>query len=276
MKLHPGLGLLMALLLVSGTAWAQTTGIEHYEYGDFEAAARIFEQELADPQLPLASQAQTRIYLAASLYALGREEAARKPLEALARETPEARVDPVRFPPELVALAELIRQQVESERQLAARDEELQKSREAEFRKAQAAERRRAAFAMSHALRPEVLGLFEAVDHQWTFGAGFTFQRQSLEGTVRVMLGAPPVFHLQAGVRPGNGLIRPFLGARASLLPGIKTYGAGIVAGGRIALPATLVGVFDLGTDYFFTRLNNRYRFAVTAQAGLGIPIPLP
>ncbi|WP_224241589.1 tetratricopeptide repeat protein [Hyalangium gracile] len=269
MKLRPGLWLLVALLLVSGAAWAQTTGIEHYEYGDFEAAARLFEQELATSHLPPARRALTRMYLAASLYALGQVEEARKPLEALAREHPEERVDPVRFPPELVVLAELIRQQVESEqRQLAAREAELQQAREEE--------RRRAAKAASIELRPEVLGLIEALDRQWTVGAGFAFRRKSLEGSVRVMLGDPPVFQLQGGVLPGQGDFRPFLGLRASLLPGIDTYGAGPVVGGRIALPAGLVGVVDFGADYFFTRPNSRYRFAVTAQAGLGFSLPVP
>ena len=136
MKLPTGLFLLVVLLLVSGAAWAQTAGIERYEEGDFEAAARLFEQELAEPQLLPASRALTRIYLAASLYALGQVEEARKPLEALAREHPEQRVDPVRFPPELVALAEVIRQQVESERQLATREAELEKAREEERRRA--------------------------------------------------------------------------------------------------------------------------------------------
>ncbi|MDY7224893.1 hypothetical protein [Hyalangium rubrum] len=268
MKLRPGLFMVVALLLVSGSASAQTTGIEHYEYGNFEAAARRFEQELADPQLPSESRALTRIYLAAALYALGQEKEARKPLEVLAREHPEVRVDPVRFPPELVSLAELIRQQVESGRQLAIQEAALQKARE----KAQ----RRAVLAVSSTLRPEALGLFEAVDRRWTLGVGLTFQHGSLEGSIRMMLGHPPLFQVQGGVLPGYGVLRPFLGLRASLLPGQQTYGVGPVLGGRIALPAGLVGVVDLGADYFFTRRDDLQRFAVTAHAGLGFDLRLP
>lgn len=268
MKLPLGLLLLVTLLLVSGAAWAQTTGIERYEYGDFEAAARLFAQELAEPQRPPASRALIRIYLAASLYALGQMEEARRPLEELAREHPEVRVDPVRFPPELVAYAEVIRQQVESEQQLATREQELEKAREAE--------RRRAARAAPISLRPEALGLFEAVDQQWTLGVGLAFQRESLEGSARVLLGASPAFHLQGGVLPGQGTLRPFLGLRASLIPGLDTYGAGPVVGARIALPAGLVGVVDVGADYFFTRQDELYRFAVTVQAGLGFALHLP
>jgi tetratricopeptide (TPR) repeat protein len=263
MKLRTELFLLVALLLVGGSAWAQTAGIERYEEGDFEAAARLFEQELTEPQLSPASRALARIYLAASLYALGRIEEARKPLEALARESPEQRVDPARFPPELVALAELIREPIEAERQRVAREAALQKAQEEE--------RRRAA----PRLRPEVLGLFDAVDRQGTVGAGLAFQRKSLEASVRVLLSAPPVFQLQGGVLPTYGVLRPFLGVRASLLPGVDTYGAGAVLGGRLALPAGLVGVVDLGADYFFISRDDRKRLAITAQAGLGFDLHL-
>jgi hypothetical protein len=268
MKFCPEVFLLVAHLLVSRVARAQTTGVDRYEYGDFEAATRLFEQELADPQLSPAGRALTRIYLAASLYALGQVEEARRPLEALAREHPEVRVDPVRFPPDLVALAEVIRQRVESEQQLALREAEVQKEREEE--------QRRVALEARSSLRPEAFGLFEGVGRQWTLGGGISFQRKSVEGSVRVLLGDPPVIHLQGGVLPGHGAWRPFLGLRASLLPGIQTYGAGPVVGGRIALPAGLVGVVDLGADYFFTRRNDRNRFAVTVQAGLGFDLQLP
>jgi hypothetical protein len=264
MKLRTGLFLLVALLFVSGSAWAQTAGVERYEEGDFEAAARLFEQELANPQLSPASRAMARIYLAASLYALGRVEEARKPLEALARESPEQRVDPARFPPELVALAELIREPIESERQRVAREAALQKAREEEQRRA------------APRLRPEVLGLFDAVDRQGTLGAGLAFQRSSLEGSVRVLLSDPPVFQLQGGVLPGYGRLRPFLGLRTSMLPGLHIYGAGAVLGGRLALPAHLVGVVDLGAEYFFISRDDRKRLAVTAQAGLGFDLHLP
>ena len=259
MMSRPGMFLMVILLLVSGVAQARSAGRELYASGDYEAAVRFFEQELAAPQCLPECRARTRIYLASSLYALGRLEAARKALEALAREHPEQRVDPVRFPPELVELAEVIRQRIESERQLAAREAELQKRRE-----------------VVSFLRPEVLGLYEVVDRQGLLGAGVAFRRELLEGSVRVQLGSPLVFHLQAGVLPGRGMWRPFLGLRASLVPGLDSYGVGPVVGGRIALPAGLVGVVDVGADYFFAGQDDRYRFALTAQAGLGFDVHLP
>jgi hypothetical protein len=260
--------LVWLFLLAPEAAWSQTAGIERYEYGDFEAAAQLFAQELAEPQLPPGRQALLRIYLAASLYALGLVEQARKPLEALARERPEVRVDPVRFPPELVEFAGRIHQQAETERQLAAREAALQRAREEA--------RLRAALGAPQALRPEVFGLLEARDRQWLWGAGGTFRRKLLEGSVHVLMGDPPVFQLQGGLLPGAGAVRPFLGLRASVLPGIQTYGGGPILGGRIALPGGLVGLVDLGADYFFARREDRQRFALTVQAGLGFELRVP
>jgi hypothetical protein len=91
-----------------------------------------------------------------------------------------------------------------------------------------------------------------------------------------VLLGDPPAFQLQGGVLPGSGILRPFLGLRASLLPGINTHGAGPVLGGRLALPAGLVGVVDVAADYFFISREDRHRFAITLQAGLGFDLYLP
>jgi hypothetical protein len=120
-----------------------------------------------------------------------------------------------------------------------------------------------------------VLGLFEAVDRSWSVGAGASVQRKSLEGGVRVLLGNPPAFHVQAGWLASQERWRLLLGMRASLVPGLDSYGAGPVVGGRFALSRSLVGLVDVGADYFFTGRDDRYRFAVTAQAGLGFDVRL-
>jgi hypothetical protein len=259
--------LLVVLLLASGSAWAQRTEVQLYESGDYEAAIQRCEQELADARRPPAQHAQSRVYLAASLHALGQVEQARKHLEILAREHPEQQVDPVRFPPELVELAKVIHQQVESEKEFAAREAQLQREREEALR--------RAPPIIPLYIRPEALGLFEAVDQQWTVGGGVTFRRESLEGSFRVLIGNPPTFHLQGGFLPGHGAWRPFLGLRASLLPGLSTYGMGPVVGGRVSLPGGLVGLVEVAGDYFFGGRDDLYRFAVTAQAGLGFDLRL-
>jgi tetratricopeptide (TPR) repeat protein len=259
--------LLMVLLLVSGSAWAQKTGVQLYENGEYEEAVRLFTQELEEAQRPAEERALARIYLASSLHAMGQVEEARRHLEVLAREHPGQRVDPVLFPPEFVALAEVIRQQVESEQQFAVREAQLQKEREEALR--------RTPPTTPLYLRPEALGLFDAVAREWTVGAGVSFRRESLEGTLRVLVGNPPAFHLQGGFLPDRGDWRPFLGARASLIPGLASYGAGPVVGGRVALPWGLVGVLDVGADYFFAGRDDRYRFAITAQAGIGFDVRL-
>ncbi|MFL5346515.1 MAG: tetratricopeptide repeat protein [Hyalangium sp.] len=267
MIFHPRMFLLALLLLVSGPAWAQKTEVQLYEDGDYEAAVQLCQQELADAQRSSAQQAQTLVYLAASLHAQGQVEEARKQLEILAREHPEQQVDPVRFPPELVELAKVIHQRAEAEKEFAVREAQLQREREEALR--------RTPPTVPLYMRPEALGLFEAVDRQWTLGGGVAFRRESLEGSLRALIGNPPAFHLQGGFVPGHGAWRPFLGLRASLVPGLKSYGAGPVVGARIALPGSWVGLVDLGGDYFFAGRDDRYRFAVTAQAGLGFDLRL-
>ncbi|WP_224362356.1 tetratricopeptide repeat protein [Hyalangium versicolor] len=252
---------------MSGAAWAQGAGVQLYENGEYEAAVQLLHEQLADAQPPSAERALARVYLAASLHALGQAEEARKQLELLAREYPEQQLDPVRFPPELVALSEAIRQQVISEREFAAREAQLLKEREEALR--------RVPPAPHLFLRPEAFGLFDAVNRTGTLGAGASLRRESLEGSLRVLLGKPPVFHLQAGWLPGHGAWRPFLGLRAGLMPGLESYSAGPVVGARAALPGGMVGLVEAGADYFFLGRDDRYPFAVTVQAGVGFDLRL-
>ena len=260
--------LLVLLLLVSRAAWAELPGTQLYANGEYEAAVQSFQQVLADPQRAPEEREEARVYLAASLHALGRVEEARRHLEVLAREHPGVRVDPVRFLPELVALAELIRQQLESEQAFAAREAELE-------RQAREEALRRPPPPPAIYLRPETLGLVEAVDRRWTVGGGVALQRKSLEGSFRVQLGDPPVFHLQGGVLLGSRDWRPFLGLRASLVPGLDSYAGGPVVGARLALPAGFVALAEVGADYFLASREERHRVAVTGQVGLGFNLRL-
>jgi tetratricopeptide (TPR) repeat protein len=272
--------LLVLLLLAPGLARADSLslqpGIQLYENGEYEAATQVFTQILADPQRSPQDRGEARVYLAASLHALGRVDETRQQFEVLAREHPEQRVDAVRFLPELVALAEAIRQRVETERDFARRE----------------AERARLAQAPPSYVRPEVLGLYEALGSQWTVGGGVAFHRGWLEASARALLNQDPVFsppklyptfQLQGGVLPGRGLslgsgrIQPHLGLRAILVPGADSYGAGAVAGLRYTLANGLVAQMDVGADYFFVTPDDSYRkLAVTAQAGLGFDVRLP
>lgn len=275
--------LLVLLLLAPGLAWADPLpGILLYENGEYEAAAQSFTQVLADPQRSPQERGLARVYLAASLHALGRVEETRQQLEVLAREHPEQRVDAVRFLPELVALAEAIRQRVDTEREYARKEAERER-----MAREEAARRPLPAAPTPPAwVRPEVRGLVEAVRRQWTVGVGLAYHQGPLEGSVGALFNndprtSPPsfspTFHLQGGVLLGSGALRPHLGLRAILVPGMSLYGGGAVVGLRWTLPAGLVALTDVGAEYtFISSDNNSLPFAVTAQAGLGFDLRLP
>ncbi|WNG27653.1 hypothetical protein F0U62_29210 [Cystobacter fuscus] len=278
---------LLLLLLAAGIARADAPaiqpGIQLYENGEYEAAAQVFLQLLADPRRSSQERGEARVYLAASLHAQGRVEETRQQLELLARETPEQQVDSVRFLPELVALAREIRQRVDAEREFARKEAERERlAREEALRRA----------PPPAWLRPEAFGLYEALGPQWTVGAGLAYHRGLLEGGARVMLNRDPAtdpprlfptFQFQGGVLPGRGLalgsgtLQPLVALRAILVPGTRSYGGGVVTGVRYKLANGLVALLDLGADYLFlTPDDGSYRnFAVTAQAGLGFDVRL-
>ncbi|WNG37214.1 hypothetical protein F0U61_28720 [Archangium violaceum] len=234
-----------------------------YESGQYEAAVQACEQVLAGPERPAEERGMARMYLAASLQVLGYANRVQQELELLAREHPGMRVDPVRFPPELVALAEGIRERVEAEKLYAAE--------QAALRERQALERARKTLI----LRPEALALVEPLNRVWRPGAGVSINRGLLEAGAHVWLGGPPAFHLQGGLVPSRGRVRPFVGVRATLNPGAGGYGAGAVVGGRLALPAGFVALVDVGADYFLIGDEAYQRFALTAHAGLGFDVRL-
>lgn len=274
------LPLLVLVLLVPRLAWADAPGIQLYESGDYEAAAQSFTQVLADPRRPPQEHGAARVYLAASLHALGRTEEAQQQLEVLAREHPEQRVDAVLFPPELVALAEAIRQRVDTEREYARKEAERER-----LAREEALRRPPPPAPVPAYLRPEVLGLYEALGRQGTVGVGLGYHRGLLEGTARVLVnGDPasspprliPTFQLQGGVLLGRGAFRPHLGLRATLVPGARSYGGGAVAGLRVSLPRGFVALVDVGVERFFVTADDTYRdLALTAQAGLGFDLQL-
>jgi len=262
--MSPSLLAAVLLLLLPLAARADTPlCVQLYEDGQYAAAIQACEQLLARPELSSGERGRARIYLAASLHVLLYSSRAQEQLELLAREHPGMRVDPIRFLPELVTLAESIRERVEAEKRSAAE--------QAALRERQALEKARNA----PRLRPEVFALVEPSHRVWRPGAGVSFTRGLLEGGARVWLGAPPVFHLQGGLVPGRGGLRPFVGLRATLNPGAGGYAGGVVVGGRLTLPAGLVALLDVGADYFFIGDEAHQRFALTAQAGLGFDVRL-
>jgi len=280
MPRHPPLLLVLALL-VPRLAWADSPGLQLYERGDYEAAAQSFSQVLAEPNRSPQERGETRVYLAASLHALGRLEEAQRQLELLAREHPEQRVDAVIFPPELVALAEAIRLRVDTERDYARKEAERERMAREE------ALRRPPPALPSHPvwLRPEVLGLYE-FPRGGTVGAGLAYHQGLMEGAVRIWISTDPTsspprltptLQLQGGVLLGRGALRPHLGLRAILIPDSKNAGGGVVAGLRFSLPKGFVALLDVGLDHLFVTADESYvENSLTAQAGIGFDLQLP
>lgn len=270
--------LLVLLLLFSGLARAESGGIQLYENGDYEAAVKQLIRELIDAQHPPREREQLRVYLAAALHAQGQVDEAQRELERLVHDNPELRLDTVRFPPDLVALAEALRQRVQTEREYARREAERE-------RKAREEARLRLPPPEAY-LRPEAVGVYEFLGGQATAGAGLSFHRGLLETGARVLLTRdsstlPPALlpHLQlhGGVLLGSGTVRPHVGPRLLLIPGARSYGAGLMVGARFALPARFVALVDVGADYFFITPDDSYRrLALTIQAGLGFDVRLP
>jgi tetratricopeptide (TPR) repeat protein len=282
----------LLLLLVAPPALADPNGLRLYENGDYEAAARAFEEAMADPHLAPEERGRMHLYLAASLHALGRVEQAGRQLEILTREHPEQRLDPARFLPELVAWAEAIRQRVETEQRYAREQGEREATERAPPPLASPdlapaapldpqsgpppASPPGPRVATAH-LRPELFTLFTPTGRAWLPGGGLSYVRGRMEGGARVWFGsAPVVVHLQGGVLLGSGAFQPHVGLRAVLVPGAGGYGSGAVVGGRLALPAGFVALLDVGADYFFIGDDLHQRFELTAQAGLGFDVPLP
>ncbi len=74
-------------------------GVEHYEYAEFEQAARMLQQALAAPGLSSALKAKANAYLGLVALAQGDETAASRFFSAAKASDPGFKPDPRRFPP---------------------------------------------------------------------------------------------------------------------------------------------------------------------------------
>ncbi|WP_309890532.1 hypothetical protein [Archangium sp.] len=276
----------VVLMLVPVAAWADIRGVDLYARGDFEKALPVLQAEMENPSRSDKERARARIYLAASMYALGMMEGATKQLEELARLHPEQRVDPNRFPPDFVALADFARKTVETERL-----REKTRAEEAEQERLLAERRRREAEATprepegqvedsgeepqaeaSFRVRPEVFGYVDAVGRSRGFGLGATVGYGGLEAGVRVLPGPDGRWGLGAevGYVFGSGIFQPRVALRGTNVLGVGLGGGGAV-GARLTLLPQLTLMADLGFEGFNVSDKQRYRGAVlVASAGVG------
>src|SRR5512133_185589 len=107
-----------ALLLLASAAFAQPDlrviqGIRYYEEGEFGKARDVLVTAVESPALTRNQRKRARIYLAASYFALDDLASAKGQFLALARTDPDTKIDPVMFVPELVALFEDAKEEVD-------------------------------------------------------------------------------------------------------------------------------------------------------------------
>jgi predicted nucleic acid-binding Zn-ribbon protein len=302
------LRLFLLLLLVPLTAWAkESPGVRLYERGEYQRAVRALTSEVKSKLRKPKDRALARVYLAASLHALGKTEEARQQLEVLAREYPAQRVDPALFPPELVELEQEVRaktdpvQQAERERlaaeearrqqeaaaaEEARRQQELAAAEEARRQQAEEEARRQQELAAQQVttpveapsrwrLRPEATSFVDVRGRSWGPAAGLTFGYGAVEGTARAVLGDYPAFELEGGVVFGSGFFQPRLALRGSVIPQARILGAGAMVGARLNLSPRFVVLGDVGAVYFRQPsppqgLPLFTQFGVLATVGLG------
>jgi hypothetical protein len=253
--------LLLILLLGPLAARADVPGVDLYERGEYEMAIRVLKEEARDRRNSEEERARARIYLAASMFALGLEFDARQELKELARRHPEERMDPALFPPELVELAEKARADVKAE---AKTGEPVKPPPVEEPPVADEVA------ASTWRLRPEATGFVDVLNRQsWGLAAGLTLGEGPLEGTVRAVLGRQVGVELEAGYLFGTGAFQPRVAVRGTFVPGLELWGGGAMVGGRLALSPQLTVLVDVGAEVFSERTGYE-QLVPMISAGLG------
>lgn len=260
--------LLCLLGLVPVMAWAAPPGVGMYERGSYAQARRSLEGELQSPKLTGKERAVARLYLAASLHALGEEAEARSQLEELARRHPDQSVDPALFPPDFVALATEARKQVEAERPPTPGDERPGAPEDPFARGSE-----EPASSGRSRLLPEVFGFLDPVGKAVGVGGGVTYGTGSFEVGARVLLGDQLGAGAQVNYVLADGAFRPHLGLRATAIPGLSAYGGGPVVGARLALGSSLTVLADVGAELFTVSEEGYRSFVVSASVGLGFDL---
>ncbi|MDY7230438.1 hypothetical protein [Hyalangium rubrum] len=279
--------LFLGTMLAALPARAEMRGVTLYERGDYARARKALTDELKSPGLSKEDQAKARLYLAASLFALGVEDSARIQLEELAVVAPAFKVDPIIFPPNFVKMAEAARETVETQRkqkeaQLEAERQRLEAERkareEAEARAKQpppeVEEPAEEEASASLQLRPDVFGFVDPVGKSVGVGGGLTLGLGMVDLNARVLMGSSVGVGAEAGLLLGNGAVQPRLALRGTAVPGASAYGGGAVAGLRLSASNRLTFLVDVGAEYLAVEDKNQYRgFLLTTSAGVGFDL---
>ena len=286
--------LLLLLLLLPLTTWAvQLPGIRLYQRGEYAKASRTLKQELNNPRRTEQQRALARVYLAASLMALEKEDEAYEQLEELARTYPEQRVDPALFPPELVDLELKVRAQLDAERRrqeaeqaelnriAAAEDAERRRREQAEVARNQVGAVPRdevqgtapAEPVSTFRLRPEVTGFVDMWGNgSRGFGVGATLGFGALDTSARLLPGPEGRWglSLDVGYLFGRGMFQPRLGLRGTGVLGVGV-GGGPVGGVRLTPLPWFTWLVDVGIEKYWVREQERYQdVTLVVSTGLG------
>ena len=261
----PRRSLALACVLASTTALAALPGLEAYEGGDYARAVPLLQQSVSDAKRPAAERAQSRLYLAASQQMLGDVSAARTQLDLLFREFPDQPVDPAAFVPEFVQLAESMRREVRLSLAAAA-----PAPPPADLVASRSQAPGKLALQLGLAALADVAGT-PALTGVLSVG----LQSGNVDVALRAAPGRAPAFGLEAGWSLGGGNVRPRVGARATLYPGLPAaagtvtgVGLGPVAGLRWAFYGPLSLQADASAEY--NALPAPYRaLTVTVSGGL-------
>ncbi|HYO66069.1 MAG TPA: hypothetical protein VEU33_08305, partial [Archangium sp.] len=240
-------------------------------------------------------KALARVYLAASLMALEKEDEAYVQLEELARLYPEQRVDPALFPPELVELELRVRNQLDTER----RRQEAEQAERNRIAAAEDAERRRreqeeaarnqpvvevpreevrvpvsAPPVATFRLRAEASSFLDlSTPRAWGLGAGVTVGTGMLEASLRGLIAPKWGLELDAGLVFGSGVFQPRVvlrGTAALGLEGGPGIGLGGAVGARLALSPQLTALADFGIERLVSAPSGYKPWLFMASAGIG------
>ena len=262
---------LLFLVLSALPAWGGVPGLEAYEGGDYARAVPLLQRAAGDAGRPASERAQARLYLAAAQQMLGDVTAARTSLDLLFREVPSQQLDPAAFVPEFIQLAESVRREVRLSLAAAA-----PAPPPAAVEKAPAAAPVPQAAPVPFALQAGLAALADVAGTPAATGVlSVGVVLGGWDAALRAAPGRAPAFGVEAGYELLPGRVRPRVGARLTLYPGLPAangtltgVGAGAVAGGRVQLAGPLWLMVDASAEY--NALPAPYRpMTVTVSGGL-------
>lgn len=258
----------MALLVSALPAWGGVPGLEAYEGGDYARAVPLLQQAAGQASRPVAERAQARLYLAAAQQMLGDVTAARTQLDLLFREVPDQPLDAAAFVPEFIQLAESVRRELRLS--LAAAAPAPPPAALATKVEPPAEPGGGVALQAGISALADVAGTPSATG-VLTVGVAFG----AWDAGLRASPGRAPAFGAEAGWGLLAGRVRPRVGARLTLYPGLPGqagtltgFGAGGVLGARAPLWGPLWLMADASAEY--NALPAPYRaLTVTVSGGL-------